>query len=344
MKPITIVGGGLAGLTLGVALRQREVPVTVFEAGHYPRHRVCGEFIRGRGQHVLRRLGLEEKLWAAEARWAETAAFFSARGREFRSRLPEPALCLTRFVMDALLAAEFRRLGGELRENERRQDNSGDRIVRATGRRSKAAVNGWRWFGLKAHAREVRMNADLEVHLLPQGYVGLCQLRAGVVNVCGVFRARAAVPDLGQTWQEWLRGGGGNPALSERMATAEFLTESFCSVSGLSLEPRMAEEHAECCIGDAITMIAPLTGNGMSMAFESAELAAGPLVDYCAGRTAWSVAVAEVARSCDRTFARRLRWSRWLQTAFFCRPAAEMLLWLGARNAGLWRALFARTR
>ena len=57
LKPITIVGGGLAGLTLGIGLRQQGIPVTVWEAGHYPRHRVCGEFISGRGQDVLARLG-----------------------------------------------------------------------------------------------------------------------------------------------------------------------------------------------------------------------------------------------------------------------------------------------
>ena len=56
-KPITIIGGGLAGLTLGIGLRQREVPVTIWEAGNYPRHRVCGEFISGNGQAVLERLG-----------------------------------------------------------------------------------------------------------------------------------------------------------------------------------------------------------------------------------------------------------------------------------------------
>ena len=52
-RPLTIVGGGLAGLTLGIALRQRGVPVTIWEAGHYPRHRVCGEFICGRGRETL---------------------------------------------------------------------------------------------------------------------------------------------------------------------------------------------------------------------------------------------------------------------------------------------------
>ena len=42
MKTIRIAGGGLAGLSLGIALRLRQVPVVVHEALHYPRHRVCG--------------------------------------------------------------------------------------------------------------------------------------------------------------------------------------------------------------------------------------------------------------------------------------------------------------
>ena len=79
LKPITIVGGGLAGLTLGIGLRQQGIPVTVWEAGHYPRHRVCGEFISGRGQDVLARLGLLESFSQAGAVCARTAAFYLGR-------------------------------------------------------------------------------------------------------------------------------------------------------------------------------------------------------------------------------------------------------------------------
>src|SRR5690606_11809803 len=58
MRSVEIMGGGLAGLALGLGLRHRGVPVTVCEAGSYPRHRACGEFIHGLETSVIERLGL----------------------------------------------------------------------------------------------------------------------------------------------------------------------------------------------------------------------------------------------------------------------------------------------
>src|SRR5208337_2410208 len=103
MKPITISGGGLAGLTLGIGLRQHGVPVTLREAGHYPRHRVCGEFISGRGQKTLARLGLGNLIERAGAVDADTAAFFSATRTTGPRPLPARAICLSRFALDAAL-------------------------------------------------------------------------------------------------------------------------------------------------------------------------------------------------------------------------------------------------
>jgi flavin-dependent dehydrogenase len=343
MKPVTIVGGGLAGLTLGIGLRQKDVPVTILEAGRYPRHRVCGEFISGRGRAALAGMDLEDKMLQAGAREAEMAAFFSRRAGGRAQALPERALCLSRYEMDQLLAEEFRRLGGTLAEENRWRGTYSEGMVRATGRRIQPASEGWRWFGLKVHARNVSLTADLEVHLLKHGYVGICQLQNNTVNICGLFRSRAAVPDLAQTWRRWLTGSE-DSVLHQRLVDAEFLEDSFCSVAGLPLLPASTSHQDECRIGDAITMIAPFTGNGMSMAIESAVLAVDPLTAYSRGTVAWGNAQQEITQRCDRRFHGRLRWSRWLQNSLFHENLADILVWFSGRSNGLWRALFQRTR
>jgi 2-polyprenyl-6-methoxyphenol hydroxylase-like FAD-dependent oxidoreductase len=342
-KPITIIGGGLAGLTLGIGLRRRGVPVTVWEAGKYPRHRVCGEFISGRGQAALTRLGLRERLMAAGAIPARTTAFFSARGASPIRELVEPAWSLSRYALDELLAKEFRNAGGELKENERwRGEEFSEGMVRASGRRVQPVANGWRWFGLKAHARNVPLTADLEMHLWPAGYMGMSWLKNGEVNICGLFR-RPPGGDSPSHWQEMLRGQPGSHR-HQRLANAEFDEDSFCSVAGLSLEPRKAARSGECCVGDTITMIPPVTGNGMSMAFESAELATEPLADYSAGRLSWTAAQRIIAQKCDEAFSRRLAWAAWLQRFMFMPSLQNALVLFAPRWQWVWRMLVARTR
>src|ERR1017187_1696417 len=143
-KPVTIIGGGLAGLTLGIGLRQLGVPVVILEAGTYPRHRVCGEFISGRGQTTLAGLGLGELIGQAAAVSAQTVAFFTATKSTAPRPLPSAAICLSRFTLDAVLAKRFRELGGELLEGERFTRDFGEGIVRATGRRARNEENGSR--------------------------------------------------------------------------------------------------------------------------------------------------------------------------------------------------------
>jgi 2-polyprenyl-6-methoxyphenol hydroxylase-like FAD-dependent oxidoreductase len=343
-KPITIAGGGLAGLTLGIGLRQMGIPVTVWEAGHYPRHRVCGEFISGRGQDVLTRLGLRETFAQAGLVLARTASFYLGPSGSPVRPLPEPALCLSRFTMDALLADRLRQAGGELRENARwREEDYGEGIVRANGRRLQPRADGCRWFGLKVHACNVSLAADLEMHGTQTGYVGFCRLRDGEVNVCGLFRQASGKTDGPQSWRDLLRGQPGTP-LRERLAGAVFDESSFCSVAGFSLRPQRAAAQPECCIGDALTMIPPVTGNGMSMAFEAAGIALEPLAAYSRGESSWSEARQSVAAACDRAFARRLAWARWLQWMMFTPLLRGWPSFGVLHSEWLWRTMFTRTR
>jgi 2-polyprenyl-6-methoxyphenol hydroxylase-like FAD-dependent oxidoreductase len=343
-KSVTIVGGGLAGVTLGIGLRQRGVPVTLWEAGRFPRHRVCGEFISGRGLETLARLGLRALLEDAGAVVARTAAFFSTTSSARPRALPTPALCLSRQVLDALLAKEFCRRGGELRSGERWRDTKfPEGVVRATGRRAQEDEDPARWFGLKAHTRGVALAADLEMHLAPNGYVGLCRLNEGVVNVCGLFRRGGAASYSGGAGWELLRGQPGSP-LHQRLGAVQFDEQSLCAVAGLSLRSHRAGERDEFCVGDAISMIPPVTGNGMSMAFESAEWAIEPLTRWSRDEVAWSEAKQTLADCCDTTFARRLAWARWLQTLMLSTRWQRSLVFLAGRSEWLGRFWFGRTR
>ena len=341
-KPITIVGGGLAGLTLGVGLRREGIPVTLWEAGHYPRHRVCGEFISGRGQAVLHKFGLWDALLQAGAIRARSAAFFLGEVRSPVRSMEPPALCISRFSLDALLAGVFRQAGGELREGMRWQGDSSEGTVRASGRRLQPVEGGWRWFGLKMHARRVALAADLEMHGVPNGYVGLSRLPAGEVNICGLFRSRATMQQKPAAW-DLLRGEPGT-RLWARLENADLMEESFCAVAGLSLRPARAAGRAECCIGDAITMIPPVTGNGMSMAFEAADLATPPLRAYSRGDLDWRSAQMTVARACDQAFACRLVWARLVQHLMFTPGMRKQFgRWVLASD-WIWRLLFRKTR
>jgi 2-polyprenyl-6-methoxyphenol hydroxylase-like FAD-dependent oxidoreductase len=345
-KSITIIGGGLAGLTLGIGLRQRGVPATVWEGGRYPRHRVCGEFISGNGLAVLERLGLRTRFEQAGAVHARTAIFINGTNQSPVRQLIAPALCLSRYKMDALLAETFQQLGGELRTNSRWPAGEvGEGIVSAIGRRAQLAGNGARWFGVKAHvpnSQPVNLEADLEMHLSRNGYIGVSRINDGEVNVCGLFRARPGSRQP-ESKLEWLRGEAGS-LLRERLHSARFEPDSFCSVAGLSLQPQRATDKQECCLGDALTMTPPVTGNGMSMAFESAEMAIEPLAAYSRGDLDWTQAQRQIARRCDAAFSRRLAWARFLQWMMMSPAWQGRLGKVLLRSNRLWRLLFAETR
>jgi 2-polyprenyl-6-methoxyphenol hydroxylase-like FAD-dependent oxidoreductase len=187
------------------------------------------------------------------------------------------------------------------------------------------------------------MTLCLEMHFLPAGYVGLCRLAGGDVNICGLFRSKTAVPGLARTWRDWLGGPVGS-MLHSRLARARFDETSFCSAAGLCLRPRFAVGRNECCVGDALTMIAPVTGKGMSMAFESAELAIEPLAKFSRGALTWAEAQTEIASRCDRKFASRLRWAARLQSALFQPRVRSVLMFVARRSEWFWRGIFERTR
>ena len=325
-RPIEIVGGGLAGLSLGLALRRAGIPVTLFEAGNYPRHRVCGEFITGLTSQTIARLGLAPFL-ADALHHCEVAWFLAGSAQPARVQsLPSPALGLSRHALDARLADAFIAAGGDLRTHTRHTDAAPvPGRVFATGRRRSRSP----WLGLKIHARGLALSRDLELHLGDQAYVGLSRVEGGAVNVCGLFRRRALCAKGPNLLLGYLQAAG-LTALADRLARAEIDAASFCAVAAVAFDARVtAAARDRLCLGDACAMIPPFTGNGMAMAFQSAECALGPLVAYARCQADWPATCRLVHDALRRRFRLRLA-SAGAMHSFFLQPRHQRVL--GALN------------
>jgi flavin-dependent dehydrogenase len=321
---VNIGGGGLAGLSLGIALRQAGAPVILHEAGVYPRHRVCGEFISGVSPAVLETLGIAELV--EDASRHTSSAWYLRDRKVYRTRLPS-AVGISRFTLDERLARRFRELDGNLKEGSRIQEKSGAGIVCCAGRKPMKGP----WIGLKCHVSGLDLGADLEMHLAANGYVGLAKIADGKVNVCGLFRCQPKLAGKGtQTLERYLHAGGLG-GIAGRIFSAKVDERSFLGVAGCRLGRQSTRGDALLTLGDAWGMIPPFTGNGMSMAFESAAIALEPLRSWQRGRAAWEQVLSRIRKRLAEQFARRMFWAR-LMHPFLTTTAGQAFFTLVARS------------
>lgn len=322
LHPIEISGGGLAGLSLGLALQRAGIEVMVKEAGSYPRHRVCGEFIAGLPVRTRERLGLDSVLVGASLN--REVAWFSHGAIVRRQQLPAPALGLSRYTLDARLADAFVSAGGSLITQTRSAlvDDAPGRVF-TTGRRPARSP----WIGLKIHVLALPLAADLELHLGDSAYVGLARIESNRVNLCGLFRRREIRAHGIELIVRYLRAAG-LENLALRLRPADIDSASFCAVAAVDFDRRVASEPP-IRLGDACAVIPPFTGHGMAMAFQSAELALDPLIAFAHRRIGWDSARASIHQALHRRFRVRLASASWLHS-FLLLPARQR--WLERLN------------
>jgi flavin-dependent dehydrogenase len=336
-REITIAGGGLAGLSLGIALRGRDIPVTVLEAGSYPRHRVCGEFISGVEKSTLSRLGIQPLF--SDVRRHETLVWHEKGKVIHRNRLPECAIGISRHELDERLRLHFESLGGILKTGTRAKPEPADGFVWAAGRRPRTG----QWIGLKAHVRGLPMAADLEMHAGSNGYSGLAGVEDGWTNVCGLFRIDRTLDAKGPELLTAYIDSGGSTDLADQLRAAEWRAGSFSAVAGFELG-KQPEVPGLLCLGDAESMIPPFTGNGMSMAFQAADVAVDPLASWSHGGNCWESTRHIISTDLRKLFRRRLSTALFLHRVLLSDRGRTLLQTLSAARLLPFRPVLSLVR
>ena len=210
--------------------------------------------------------------------------------------------------------------------------------------------------GLKLHHRPSsgpagrRVVAELtdtvEIHTFAGGYVGVSFVEGGTVNVCMLAR-EAWLKDLGTSqWSQICEAiGRTQPAFARRYEGLEpGVGDAVQAVAQVSFAPQ--ELHSDGCLylGDASGMIAPLCGNGQTMAMEGAALLA-PLLSRALGSHAERRRLSrQWEQAWRRRFGVRLRVGRALQGLLLGPRAATLGLRLARRAPRLVSRLARATR
>jgi flavin-dependent dehydrogenase len=299
-----VIGGGPAGAALATRLARagREVVLVEREAG--PVHKVCGEFLSREAGLYLAALGLDLPTLGAVP---IHALRLCTRGVALTVPLPFTASSLSRRVLDEALLMRAAAAGATIRRGAKVQALS-RRGVGFTARlddgsliEAGAAFLATGKHDLHGHKRPSGLQDDLvafklhwrlaksqaaeldrhvELILFDGGYAGLEPVEGGHANLCLLVRRRRLLA-LGQRWdklQEAMRAE--SPHLAARLAGAEPCWARPLALSAIPYGHVRHRADGIWRLGDQAAVIPSFSGDGMSIALHSAELAA---TSYLAG-------------------------------------------------------------
>ncbi|HLP39160.1 NAD(P)/FAD-dependent oxidoreductase [Lacibacter sp.] len=339
---IAIIGGGLAGLALAIQSAKQGYAVVLFEKEKYPYHKVCGEYISLESWNFLESLGIPlSKLNLPVIKQLEVS---SPNGNIFKHELPLGGFGISRYKLDEMLANIARQHNVLLLEETKVNDvifqnkafsihsTAGEFTATVAagcfGKRSNLDVKWNRNFvqqkpnklnnyiGVKYHIKIDRPADVIALHNFENGYCGISQIEDGKFCLCYLTTAVNLQKSNNSIEQMEKTILCKNPQLKKIFDEAEFLYDSPVTISQISFEQKQLVEHHVLMIGDAGGMIAPLCGNGMSMAMHGSKLAFEQVHAFLQHEITRAQMEECYSRNWQQQFAKRLKTGRLIQGLF----------------------------
>ena len=300
---ISIIGGGLAGLTLAIQLADAGYSCVLFEKNKYPFHKVCGEYISMESWNFIERMGLG--LSEMDLPRINRLQVSSPSGKLLKHKLDLGGFGISRYLLDSKLAELAKSKGAQLLDDCKVNDVKFDGeqftidsskgvftsgvCVGAWGKKSNLDIklrslsrnsNEKNYVGIKYHISIDFPDDLIELHNFKNGYCGISKIEENKYCLCYL------------TDSENLKGYNGdikkmeekilflNPFLKKYFNEAKFLFEVPLAISQIKIGYKGAVENNILMLGDTAGKIAPLSGNGMSIAMRSSFELNKMLIDY----------------------------------------------------------------
>jgi len=348
---LIVVGAGPAGSACAITAARAGAKVLLLEKDHFPRQKVCGEFISPESLGLLHG-------FLQDGRFQSCASVVSSRIYLDNKILALPvspaAQSIPRFDLDPALFGAAQNAGatgcegvavGEVRRDEvfhvRTPNNSysARAVVNATGRWSKLTQSDIAgkdtWIGLKAHFTEPSPPQTVDLYFFSGGYGGVTPVGPNSVNACAMVRADAA-----HTLEDVFAK---EPRLFQRSRAWQPLFPPVTTSPLYFREPE-TESDGMFLAGDAAGFIDPFAGDGISLALQSGTLAAQSIVPFLHGSCSLEQAHQQYHAAYRKRFAPAFRNAARLRSALAAPKWIRSAALTFAAMPGVGKMLIKATR
>lgn len=281
-----IVGGGVAGLSAANALADAGLGPLLIEAGEYPAHRICGEFLSPECLPILRRWDIVLPISIQECH------LFN-RQKRMGFQLPAKAGSCSRYIFDEMLHKRALSKGARILTNttvsslDLPQKHSqpytlnlstgqiikSNHLILGTGRIPNMNQNPTpKYMGFKAHFEGIFVNHVLEMHCFNGGYLGISPVDETTSNIACLVK-RESIDDINP--HTFISSLLEEKSLQERLLNAIMLFSNWLTGQlpefGIRTQPAWDRVF---WIGDAAGSIPPISGEGLAIGITSGCMAA----------------------------------------------------------------------
>ena len=364
---IAIIGGGLAGLASAIELKRKGHSVILFEKNKYPFHKVCGEYVSMEARSYLNYLGLPlEKLSLPIISQLKIS---TPQGIVFNNQLKKGGIGISRFLLDHLLSQSAEKEGVIIKQNtsvntvrfkdgthtiQTKKNIFNAKItIGAYGKRSKLDMTLNRKFnqspsrsknfvGIKYHIKANLNEKLIGLHLFKNGYCGISKVE-GEDKFCMCYLSLSEnLNECGSIEAMEQQILSKNPYLKKYL-NYERINDSPLTIAKIYFGKKSVIEDHIFMLGDSAGLIAPLSGNGMSMAMHSAHYFSSLADDFLRGKFSRSILENKYRRWWNKQFHAQLKMGKLLQYLFYQPLLINPILYLLNKSTFLGDAVIRST-
>lgn len=374
---ILIIGGGPAGSTTALYLSRLGYEITLVEKKKFPREVLCGEFLSFEVTNILKELNIFDEFVSLKPTRLKAFRALSDSELELYSKLNFDAYAMKRSVFDLLLLDNAKKQNINIIqpvivksvsnnnsgfiveiENEYAEkiivnsrfvigaygkQNPLDKLLERSFVNKKSLLNG-----IKFHLPEnlVKENFPDEIRIYTDKgiYCGLNQVNESEITVCFLENRKESKIPSRERLLELMKSNKSFGSIFSDESIYYLNSANVYGSGNIYFGKKELVKNGIVMVGDSARVIAPLAGDGIGMAMESAKMLYEVLIKNELTKTNFQRIYRDYSIKFEKAFNKRLLTARIIQAIILSNKLSSMGFPLAEKFPGLLSYLIKFTR